>query len=203
MAHQWDSMAIDRVMERFTETDIDWWIAGGHAIDLFLGWRTRPHADLDVEIFRSDSRRLFDVFDGWDIHVVSDRGASPWTDPTDLGDDVFGSWIRPDPAAPWQVEIMFAGGDRTEWRFQREPSIGLAGSELVRTADSGIPYGTPEVQLLYKSMQHRPKDDVDLARCLVRMTVEQRSWLANAVGMTSSDHAWSGVLAASLGEQHG
>jgi hypothetical protein len=202
MAHQWESMAVDRIVERFADTDIDWWIAGGHAIDLFLGWETRPHADLDVEIFRSDSGRLFDVFDGWDIHVVSDSGAAPWTDPTNLDESVFGSWIRPVPTAPWQVEIMFAGGDKKEWYFRREPSIALSGSELIRTTDAGIPYGTPEVQLLYKSMQHRAKDDVDLARCLVRMTPEQRSWLANAIGRTSPNHAWSGVLAASLDKQH-
>jgi hypothetical protein len=195
-------MAIDRIAERFADTDIDWWIAGGHAIDLFLGWETRPHTDLDVEIFRSDSGRLFDVFDGWDLHAVSEGGSAPWIDPTNLDASVIGVWMRPDPTAPWQVEIVFGGGDRTEWRFRREPSIALSGSKLIRRTETGIPYGTPEVQLLYKSMQARPKDDIDLVRCLVRMTVEQRLWLSDAIVRTTANHAWVSVIEASLSQQH-
>ena len=202
MAHEWEPMSIDRMVGRFAGTGIDWWVAGGCAIDLFLGWETRPHADLDIEMFRSDCERLFEIFKGWDLHTVSDEGLTSWEDPADLDESVFGAWIRPDPKAPWQVEITFAGGNKSEWRFRRDPSIVLSGGELIRRTETGIPYGTPEVQLLYKSMIARPKDDVDLARCLVRMTVEQRSWLADAIARTTPDHAWSGVLGASLGEQH-
>ena len=202
MTHKWNPIAIERMAERFADTDFEWWVAGGHAIDLFLGWKTRSHADLDIEMFRLDSKHLFDVFDGWDLHVVSEGGPAPWTDPTFLDASVFGVWIRPDPTAPWQVEIVFAGGDRHEWCFRRDPSIVLPGGELIRRTETGIPYGTPEVQLRYKSMQARPKDDVDLGRCLVRMTVEQRYWLADAIAKTSPGHAWSGVLGASLSQQH-
>ncbi|HEY8562140.1 MAG TPA: hypothetical protein VIL74_17330 [Pyrinomonadaceae bacterium] len=30
----------------------DWFIAGGRAIDLFLGGTTRTHADIEIAIFR-------------------------------------------------------------------------------------------------------------------------------------------------------
>jgi Aminoglycoside-2''-adenylyltransferase len=34
---------------------LPWWIAGGWALDLFLGKGTRAHKDLDIGIFRKDA----------------------------------------------------------------------------------------------------------------------------------------------------
>ncbi len=202
MERRWEQMSIAEARDRFAPSGIDWWIAGGHAIDLFLGWETRPHADLDVEMFRSDRAALFDIFEGWDLHVASEGRILPWVDPEDLDDSVFGVWIRPAPDAPWQLEVMLADGDRDEWRFRRDPSITMSWDKLIRTTMAGIPYCTPEVQLLYKSKQARPKDDVDFARCLHRMSVEQRSWLVDAVARTSPSHPWIGALAESLERHH-
>jgi hypothetical protein len=191
-------MSISEVQRRFAGAGIDWWIAGGVAIDLFLGWETRPHADLDVEMFRSDSAQLFEIFEGWDLNVVSESQLVPWSNTDHLDDSVFGVWIRSDTTAPWKVEIMLANGDRAEWRFRRDPSITMSGETLVRTTRSGIPYCTPEVQLLYKSKQARPKDDIDLARCLPRMSASQRRWLLDAIATTTPDYPWIAVLTASL-----
>lgn len=194
-------MSIAEAQDRFASFGIDWWIAGGHAIDLFLGWETRSHADLDVEMFRSDRKVLFDMFKGWDLHVASDGRLHPWVDAEDLDDSVFGVWIRSVQDDPWQLEIMFADGERDEWRFRRDPSITMSGDRLIRTTPEGIPYCAPEVQLLYKSKQARLKDDIDLARCLHRMTSEQHHWLIDAVARMSSHHPWIGALEASLERQ--
>jgi hypothetical protein len=195
-------MSMIEASARFAPSGIDWWIAGGYAIDLFLAWESRPHADLDVEMFRSDSSHLFDLFNGWDLHVVSEGGSRPWSDPMDLDVSVFGVWIRQDPASPWQIEILLADGDRDEWRFRRDSSITISGRDLIKTTANGIPYGTPEVQLLYKALQTRAKDDVDLARCLHRMDKGQRSWLGDAVARLDNEHPWVEVLAASLSQGH-
>jgi hypothetical protein len=32
-----------------------WWVAGGWALDLFVGSRSRPHKDLDIGILRRDA----------------------------------------------------------------------------------------------------------------------------------------------------
>ncbi len=42
----------------------NWFIAGGWAIDLFLGKVTRPHQDIEIAIFRKDQLALRDYFDG-------------------------------------------------------------------------------------------------------------------------------------------
>jgi hypothetical protein len=165
MAREWELMVIERMAERFAGTGIARWVAGGCAIDLFHGWETRRHDDLDIEIFRSDVGYLFDIFDGWDIHIVSESGAEPWSDPTTLEATVFGAWLRSDRTEPWHAEIVFARGHNKGWRYRRDSSIVLPGSELIRWTESGIPYDVPETQLLYKSIQQLPKDDGDLARC--------------------------------------
>jgi len=35
-----------------------WGIAGGWALDLFIGHESRPHADIDIAIMRTDQQQL-------------------------------------------------------------------------------------------------------------------------------------------------
>ena len=53
MSDTWLPLTIDEVQDRFARFDADWWIAGGHAIDLFVGWVTRPHDDIASSAARS------------------------------------------------------------------------------------------------------------------------------------------------------
>jgi len=194
MDTEWDPLSIEQVADRFSRFDGDWWIAGGHAIDCFVGWETRHHADIDVEMFRSDRDALFDVFPGWDMFTASGGGLTPWIRGSAIAPHVFGIWARPASDAPWAVEVMLADGDHTTWRFRRDPRISLERGRLVRWTPAGIPYCTPEVQLLYKSKQARPKDDVDLARVLHHMTTDQRRWLIDAIERADGAHPWVHVL---------
>lgn len=195
MAEPWSPSTPEQVRERFAPFDVAWWIAGGLAIDLFLGWRTRPHEDIDIEMLRRDREVLFDVFDGWDLRAASDGDLVPWNRGDELADAVFGIWGRPDPTGPWAVEVILANGDDDTWRFRRDPEITLPMVEVVRTTASGMPYCTPEVQLLYKAKRARAKDDADLARCLHRLPAPSMDWLASAIARSEPAHPWIGVLA--------
>lgn len=196
MQDQWHPLSIPEVRGRFDAVPIPWWIAGGLALDLFLGWETRPHADIDIEMFRSDRDVLFDVFPDWDLQLMSGGELTPFDRGREVATNVFGVWGRPSSAEPWAVEIMLADGDMTEWMFRRDNAIALPGEQLVmRTAD-GVPYCTPEVQLLYKAKMSRPKDDIDFARCLHRLTHSQRGWLADAIARSEPEHTWVVALQA-------
>lgn len=191
---RWNPLTVREVAERFAPFDVDWWIAGGRAIDCFLGWETRPHDDIDVEMFRVDSDLLFDVFAGWELFAVSEGIWTPWQRGEEIAAEVFGIWGRPSPAAPWGVEILLANGDRTRWSFRRDPAIGFEGDLLILRTEDGIPYCTPEVQLLYKAKLARPKDDVDLTRVLHRLNPRRRRWLASAIARSDPGHPWIKVL---------
>ena len=190
----WDPLSIPDVTNLFAAFDVDWWVAGGQAIDLFLGWETRQHNDLDLEMFRSDRNILFDVFQGWGFCTVSEAGFSDWERDAPIEPNVFGIWGRPTPHDPWAVEIILADGDEGSWRFRRDNEISLPRSLLTVTTEVGVKYCTPEVQLLYKSKQNRPKDDIDMVRCLHRMTRSQRAWLANAIRRGDPTHPWIRLL---------
>ena len=186
----WNPLSVEEIADRFGAIDVDWWIAGGRAIDLYLGWETRPHEDIDVEMFRTDREILFDVFPGWDLHVVSEGALVPWNPGDGLAPAVFGVWGRPSTDDDWAVEVMLADGGADEWRFRRDPTIRMPRSRLTGMTRSGIPFCAPEVQLLYKSKQARAKDDVDFVRTLHRLDRSQRIWLRDAVAKASPEHPW-------------
>ena len=48
-----------------------WWIAGGWALDLFVGRQSRAHDDLDVEVLRRDQFVLQRLLAGWDPRVAA------------------------------------------------------------------------------------------------------------------------------------
>ncbi|MCL1594732.1 MAG: amino acid transporter [Actinomycetia bacterium] len=194
MEDTWEPLTVGEVVERFASSGVDWWVAGGIALDLFLGWKTREHDDIDIEMFRSDKDSLFDVFPDWDLHAVSQGRMISWRRGDDLSEDTFGIWARPSPSVPWAVEIILANGAMDRWRFRRDHEITLEGDCLIRWTKDGVPHCTPEVQLLYKSKKARPKDDIDLAMVLHHMSQAQRSWLMAAIKRSDPDHPWISVL---------
>ena len=55
--------------------EVAWWIAGGWALDLFCGQRTRKHADMDVGCFREDLDEIRTVLQQWAVYSAHE-GAS-------------------------------------------------------------------------------------------------------------------------------
>jgi hypothetical protein len=190
MHEPWEPLSVDAVRLRFEPFDVDWWVAGGRAIDLFLGWESRAHEDIDIEMFRTDRDVLFDVFEGWELYFVSESRLHRWGRGQDVGDGVFGVWGRPSPDAPWAVEIMLADGDSATWKFRRDNSIIYPRTELTAQDPEGVRYCVPEVQLLFKAKKHRAKDDLDMVRCLHRLDRSQRAWLGESIRRSEPSHPW-------------
>ena len=45
----WQPWSVHEVALLFSSVTVPWWIAGGWALDLFLGIQTREHEDIDVQ----------------------------------------------------------------------------------------------------------------------------------------------------------
>ena len=54
-----------------------WWVAGGWALDLVLGHKTRPHADLEISVLACDQQALFDHLRGWDLRLAAPGQSLP------------------------------------------------------------------------------------------------------------------------------
>ncbi len=80
------------------------------------------------------------------------------------------------------------------WIYRRDHRIRRPLVEVF-DAHRDPPRIAPEVQLLYKSRGLRPKDELDFATVLPRLTSAQRRWLATTLASEHGDHPWLPLLA--------
>ncbi|HXY71683.1 MAG TPA: hypothetical protein VEM41_04000, partial [Actinomycetota bacterium] len=69
---RWEPIALDGLARLFRQVDAPWWVAGGVALDLFVGRPTREHGDLDVEILRRDLSDFAGAIRGWSLFQAKD-----------------------------------------------------------------------------------------------------------------------------------
>jgi hypothetical protein len=174
----WDPLTPPQVAVLLGPFDGPWWIAGGNAIDLFVGTATRDHDDIDVAIFRDHWPSVADTLGGWDFR---------------MGDNQV--WARPHDGAPWQVELLLEDRAGNEWRYRRNHEVSLPVSELGLVDERGIPFERPEIVLLYKATRHTdPKHQADLDAALPKMGIGARAWLVGALDVAHPGHPWIGKL---------
>jgi len=70
---------------------------------------------------------------------------------------------------------MFDEGTGAEWVCHRHADIRLPLREVIAHTPSGLPYLRPEIQLLWKAKDTRPKDDADFALVFPLLTREAGS----------------------------
>jgi hypothetical protein len=167
-----------------------WFIAGGWAIDLFLGKETRAHQDIEIAIFRKDQTALHDYFDGWLLQkivngkqVVWDRGERLILPTHEIS--CFNETVQPP-----QIEILLNESTETEWLYRRNQKIRRSLFKIQLESSSGVKFLCPEVVLLYKSKNPRAKDKQDFQAVVKHLDAEQREWLKDAIQMCDREHLW-------------
>jgi hypothetical protein len=174
--------------------DAPWGVAGGWAIDLFLGVRSRPHADVDVAILRDHQRELRDRLRDARVAKVVNHRLTPWAADETLAPpvhEVHATW--PDG---FHLEFLLDDHDPVarDWIFRRDRRIRRS-LDAAFTTTGAIPHLAPEVVLLYKSRDPSPKDDADFDASRPRLDPERRAWLADALAVTAPGHRWAPLLA--------
>jgi hypothetical protein len=169
-----------------------WWIAGGWAIELFVGRPIRPHDDLDVQVLREEQGAVQATLAGWDLQAADPPGTfRPWHPSEVLPTHVHDVWCRPDPTSPWALQLMLADTIEDRWVFRRDPGISRPLDELTHRTADGLPSLAPEVQLLYKAKAPRfAKNEIDLDVVLPLLGEIRRAWLATALATWSPGHPW-------------
>ena len=113
----------------FAPLPAQWWIAGGWAIDLFLGRHTREHEDIDILILRRDQRTVRALFETWDMQAALPPPRDErwpfrtWRLGEALDPAIHDIWCRPDSTQPWTIQLMIADTHDEQWLFRRLPSI--------------------------------------------------------------------------------
>ena len=168
-----------------------WWaIAGGWALDLFIGEQSRHHDDTDIIVLRDDMAQLHDQVPGWELFAADPPGTlRPWPRGETLPSPVHDIWCRPRSRTRWQLQLMLNPSDGDEWVYRRDPAIRRPLTEVVLLR-SGTPVLAPEIQLLYKSKAPREKDERDLRTVLPHLDAGQRQWLATVLAGQHPEHPW-------------
>lgn len=190
---RWDPIPIDDLPVLLDGMECPWWIAGGWAIDLHLGRVTRPHDDTDVVILRADQSTLRHHLATWDLHAADPPGTlQPWPLDESLPVGVHDVWCRPDAHSPWSLELMLDDVRDGEWAYRRDPRVRRPLDRLAGPASRpGVRVLSPEISLLYKSAQPRPKDLADFHAVRGSLDQDARRWLTDALG---PDHPWTRFL---------
>jgi GNAT superfamily N-acetyltransferase len=159
-----------------------WWIAGGWALDLFVGEQTRPHGDLDVVLLRSDQSAVHARLTArrWRLYAAVDGTLVRWTGGP-LPQRVHDVWCHREGSDAWSLQLMLLDHDGEDWVFRRDRRIRGTLTELGTTAGE-LPILALQVQLLFKATStRRPKDDADATVVIPRLTDDARGWLHGAL----------------------
>jgi len=197
----WEPLTVDKTVELFRSANFRWWIAGGLALQTHFESAWRSHDDTDIGILRGDAPRLYSFLKGWDIHIAANGILTPWLgqrldDRSDLAGNNL--WCRRRPDGPWELDILIGDGDADDWIYRRNTKLRRPWFDAVLTSNDDIPYLAPDLQLLFKSKEPRPKDDVDAATVIPKLQARRRTWLAHQLPPT---HPWQTIIAGARAEQ--
>lgn len=190
----WDAWRPEDVASRLDGVDVPWCVAGGWAIDLFLGGQRREHGDLEIAVPADRFAPIEKALPDLDFFVVGDGLAWDLADRPALLKTQYQTWGRDREAGRWRIDVMREPHEGDTWISRRDARVRMPYAELIlRTAD-GIPYVRPEVALLFKAKSNLPKNEDDFAAALPRLSADSRAWLRDAIALVHPGHAWLAAL---------
>ena len=199
-----------------------WALAGGWAVDAWLGRLTRDHGDVDLAVF--DQPALFEHLAGWQLigheqGEVTQGGADLWDGhalalpahihgrPPELSgplperfDDSGMRVLFPEDG--FWLDVPFGERSGQDWVLNSEPRLTMPLAECIRQSGWGLPTVAPEVILFFKATLYvgtknhlRPTDEADFVALLPLLSEGQREWLREAVSRVyDGDHPWVGRM---------
>jgi hypothetical protein len=179
--HNWSPLSIEELAKVFEGMPTPWWLAGGWALDLFVGTTTRAHEDIDVLILRRDQLAVQKYVSDWQLFKTKQPTPphlAPWLPGEFLDPPINDIWARCElNDGPWRFQLMLMEAEGGRWVYRRVPTIGGSIDDMGLTSDAGIPYLAPEIQLLYKSGSGLKKDTDDLVSVLPVLPRQRTEWL--------------------------
>ena len=169
-----------------------WAVAGGWALDLWLGEETRAHEDLEIAVpaeFFAEVRgrleglglKLFDIVDGEVLALPPGHAPHPRMHQT---------WVMDPQAYGWRMDIFREPGDAQTWIYRRTGALSAPRAWASGRTRDGVPFVAPQIVLLFKAKAQREKDEADFAKIAPRLSPDARAWLANGLQLIHPGHPW-------------
>jgi len=188
---EWAPFTLDEVAAQLRGAPFRWWVAGGWAIDLFVGRQTREHKDVEITVLCHDEAALQQWFVTWDLwYVAVPGGLKRWEPGVRLEPAVHEIWARRPDERRWQMEVLLENSTPSgDWSYRRDGRITLP-IERFGTEIKGLPIVRAEIALLYKSKDPRPHDQADFEVISPLLDEGSRRWLADALAMCGTGGEW-------------
>ncbi|MHA1966731.1 MAG: nucleotidyltransferase domain-containing protein [Candidatus Hodarchaeales archaeon] len=171
-----------------------WYIAGGWAIDLYLGKVTRMHKDIEIVIFRQDQRELYEYLNDWILYKVipGQYKRERWlrNEWLSLPIHEIHATSHSKEKSKINFEILLNESDHRYWYFRRNQQVKRHLYKIGKIGYQGIPYLSPEIVLLYKAKEPTIYDFKDFIQTMDLLTIEERTWLSKAIGYCYLSHPW-------------
>jgi GNAT superfamily N-acetyltransferase len=183
----WDPTEAAAVLR---DSTVDWYVAGGWAIDLHLGYQSRHHEDLEVAIVRADLPRWREHLSDFELYHVGAgrvRRLRPGDEPDPAGHQI---WVCDPGERQWRMDTFLEERPSDEWACHWLPRIRVPIDEAIAHTADGLAYLRPEYTLLGKAKHTRPKDLDDLERALPTMDSRARERLRGGLREADPDHPW-------------
>jgi len=169
-----------------------WCVVGGWALELFHGI-ARKHEDLEIAVPSADFDLVRERLADYEFFVPTPTEGVLRPLET-AGDAFFAShqtWVRERDTGKWRVDVMRNPHDGDTWICRRERTIRRPYGEVVACTAGGVPFMQPEIVLLFKGKEPRPKDEVDFETTLPFLSGAAREWLTGAlVRAYGNAHPW-------------
>ncbi len=193
-------------------------VCGGFALDLFLGYETRTHGDIDILAFWEDREKIitymqskgyfvYEMLGGGKVHRITDirvqeklrKNIFCCTEDCEL----VRLYDTEEPDVYWldfqhtglsklnYIEFLFNEKTEEEFVYCRDERVRRKLKKAILETD-GVPYLAPELCLLFKSTDiEREGYQQDFELTIGKLSAEQRAWFENAMGLLYPEgHRW-------------
>ncbi|MBX3062026.1 MAG: amino acid transporter [Anaerolineae bacterium] len=192
---QWQPHSLEQVRDIFATAPFQWALAGGYAIEQFLGTSIRSHDDIDIMVYRDEQLSLQQWLSGWELYAADPPGSlRKWLSSEYLPYGIHDIWGHQVDAEAWQLQLMLAEVEGQEWFSRRSPLIRGNRESLIEHYN-GVPCVRIDIQLMYKANGLRPKDDLDFKACLPLMDQDSKARLKEMLFLLyPQGHPWISAL---------
>ncbi len=176
-------------MRRLQGVTVEWGFVGGWAIDLFRGEITREHEDVEIAVAKANFWPIRQALANFEFDLIGEGRKWPLTDDVAFA-ITHQTWVRDPASGDYTLDVFREPHDGDVWICRRDRTIRLPFAGLFGRTPEGMPYVIPEVVLLFKAREARPKDVHDFEGALPLLTPSSRRWLRDALERVHPGHAW-------------
>jgi Aminoglycoside-2''-adenylyltransferase len=188
----------ERAAQALERVSAPWAVAGGWALDLWLGRQTREHEDLEIAVPNDFFAEIQARLENLGLKLIANfNGQMTALAPGEAPGRGFQTWVM-DPAVDgWVMDVFREPGDAETWIYRRTGELSAPRAWATGRSAAGIPFVAPQIVLLFKAKAAtRDKDEADFALAAPRLSPEARDWLVAGLKVVQPGHPWIDRLSA-------